>query len=102
MSSETFWSLTWYDWTLWMYRILYLREQRKEDHELSIVFYRNWMTFYGNSVSDLKKRAPFQPTDFWKLSYDTVPGKPEGLSDAEVMSRVKERFKKYLKPKKNG
>lgn len=36
-------------------------------------------------------------TDFFSLSYDTVENATPTLSDAEVLEKVKTRFKKYLK-----
>jgi len=71
MDSKTFWSLTWWDWNLWVEKIRADRERRQQDRELKMEMTRQFMCLFANVNRDSKtKPTPFEPTDFMRLSYD--------------------------------
>jgi hypothetical protein len=98
MSSKEFWSLSWYDWTLWVFRIDHIRNQKKQEHEYHAELSRRIMKVIAQGAG-MKHQSgrDLILTDFLHLSYDTVENPPQTLTSEEVMKKVKERFKKYLK-----
>ena len=66
--------------------------ERDKDRKLLIELERNSMALLANLHSSKK----FTGQDFYKLPSDVQP-KTAGMSDAEVMTLVKQRFRKYLK-----
>lgn len=103
MKSKDFWALSFYEWSIWVQRIKNLQDRRRQDGELLIELSRNWMAMYANSNRDPKKTAPYKPTDFYRLSYDTTPEKAR-KTDAEILEWGKARFAKAIErlKKKNG
>jgi hypothetical protein len=96
MDSDVFWSLSLWEWSLWIQRILNLQNQRKQDQELLIELQRNWEARYFNAK--LKKNAEeFKPTDFYKLSWDpkeddkTIKFESAEQMEAEMKKRVRRR-----------
>jgi hypothetical protein len=104
MSSEVFWALSFYEWSIWILRIRSQQEKRNQDVELAIELERTHMELLA-IVNGLKKKDGMEVTKydfFGKLSYDTVRDQEVKMSDAEKMEMVKQRFKKYIKHPKNG
>lgn len=92
MEPKKFWSLSFYEWTLWAGRIKHLIKERDDDRKLLIELERNSMALLANIHSSKK----YRPQDFWTLPTDTT-AKTSGMTDEEIMKAVKERFKKYIK-----
>lgn len=88
MSSKDFWALTWWDFNLWVYRILELQRKRKEDQELNIELTRSFMTLFANANRDSKTHPePFEKQEFFKLSYDEdkKESKPDIKKSLEIL-----------------
>ena len=92
MRPVEFWELSFYDLSLWSGRIVHLIDERDKDRKLLIELERNSMALLANLHSSKK----FTGKDFYELPSDVQP-KTAGMSDAEVMTLVKQRFRKYLK-----
>ena len=96
MSRKEFYSLTWYDWTLWIERIKELDEQRKSDRETLIDIARSSLSRYFN----IRYKANIHPEDIFTLPFDrpredTEPSREEKIKAAyEVAERVKKRLKR--------
>lgn len=92
MRSAEFWSLSFYEFGLWVGRINHLIDERNQDRKLLIELERNSMALLANIHSTKK----YTGKDFYTLPTDVQP-KTLGMSDKEVMELAKQRFKKYLK-----
>lgn len=92
--------MSWYEWSIQIFRIIEIRRKREQDAELLVELTRGWMSLYANSNRDPQKTPAYKREDFYRLSYDTTPEKAQ-RTNAEVMEWAKKRFAKYLK-KKNG
>lgn len=98
MSSEEFYSCSWYDWSLKLEKIRNDRRKRTEDHELLIEMVRSGLCFYYNWNSEKTK---INPTDLWKLSYDKQDTQiREG--EEEKMKETIQRLERIAKKKKRG
>lgn len=104
MSSEAFWNLTWYDWGLWLHKIRSDREKHLADRELTVEMTRSFMALFAN-VNRSKTSKTYEPSDFFKLSYDEHN---KDLTEIDVKAferRGKEFFEKLKNrhnKKKNG
>jgi hypothetical protein len=99
MSSEEFYSCTWYDWSLWMYKIHRDRKNRLEDQELLMEMFRSSLTLYYNWNRG-ENNKQLEPQDFWVLSYDkpkstdTEPTEEEKAKLIETIRRLEKLNKK--------
>lgn len=94
MSSEEFWRLTWWDWNLWVFRIMEVQKKRRDDAELLIELERNSMALNA-SVQTGKQ---FTGTDFYKLSFDKTDTVVEEKEDIqEAIKRLETKAKKIIK-----
>lgn len=99
MSPKKFWKLSFYEWSLWMNRINRIREERDQDHRLSIILHRNWMALYSNSHRDPKEFPnPFEPKDFFQFPEEIASDDKENkkLSADELNEKTKDITKKRL------
>jgi len=95
MKPEEFWDLTWYDWGLYVLKHQTALERNVMMQESNLVVWRAWMALYANSVRDSKKQPiPFEPTDFFKLSFDDVKKEPLILSEKQMKEKFGKTFKK--------
>jgi hypothetical protein len=94
MTSETFYSSTWYDWSLWMHKIHTDRKKRLEDQELLMEMVRTSLTFYYNCNRGTDN-PEMNREDFWHLSYDNKSKEPEKeLSEEEKAAKLAEAVKR--------
>jgi hypothetical protein len=105
LTSEVFYSSTWYDWSLWMHKIHHDRKKRNEDHEVIIEMFRTSLSFYYNCNKG-SENPEISREDFWRLSYDKPKEEVEvALSEeekAEKLSEAVKRLESKSKFKKRG
>lgn len=98
MRSDEFYSCTWYDWSLWMEKIMEDRRKRLQDHELVMDLFRRSLAIYYNWHRG--NNAELSPQDFWSLSYDqpvntdTEPSPEEKLKLEETIRRLESKSKR--------
>lgn len=93
MEPDKFWTLSYYEWTLWLMRIKAISDKRRHDHELLIELERNSMAVMVNLWS--KKKVTGK--DFYSLRADREEQTPVQMTGAELMESLKERFNKPIK-----
>lgn len=92
MGPDEFWSLTWWDWNLWIDRILFLRQEKKLNQEYEWERLSELLCPIYNFMRDTtKKPTPFSPTDFFKPSWY----KEGPVEQAQIDSPKKELPKKW-------
>lgn len=94
MTSDQFYTCTWYDWGFEIARINELARRRREDNEVIMEMFRTGLCYYYNWNSKQK----LTPQDFWKLSYDERP-KPE---DKPLVDDTINRLERIAKKRKRG
>jgi hypothetical protein len=98
MTSEEFYKCTWYDWSLWVERILEQRKRRREDHEVVMEMFRQVLCYYYNW--NRGNNPELMPSNFWKLSYDqdtrqdTEPTEEEKVKLQETIKRLESKSKR--------
>lgn len=93
MTHEVFWSLGWYDWTLWMWKIYEDRKRHVEGIEIEWERQSYLLALIANTNRDSAKRPnPFLPTDFFTPSW-----KKEVKSEEQVTEDVISKYPKRLK-----
>lgn len=89
MTSETFWNLSFYEWSMWILRIRHIQMQRDEQK----IFWGNWMAFYGNykqqEGSDLLTRE-----DFYPLSIDERREEKKKLTPEELQAQLEKNSRR--------
>lgn len=91
MESEKFWGLSFYEWSIWVWRIRSIQIQRDDQR----VFWGNWMAFYGNTK--LKEGAdPLKREDFYPISGEVQEEEKEKekLSPEELQAKIEKALKR--------
>jgi hypothetical protein len=103
MDSETFWNLTWWDWNLWVERIIEQRKEKGLNQEYEWQRLSHLLTPIYNFMRDGKKQpTAFKPTDFFKPSWITdEPQEEDTRTPEEILSQFPKKFEDVLKLK-NG
>jgi hypothetical protein len=100
MSEKKFWKLSFYQWSVWLQRIVLLQERRQQDRELLIELERGTMALLCNIHKD-KNTPEFKRTDFYKLSYDQITEEVK-VTGEKMFDILNERFKNIPIRKRNG
>lgn len=95
MSSDEFWKLTWWDWNLWVYRIIELQRKRQQEADLQIELTRNNMALFARAHF----KGQWNGTDFYKLSYDKTDTVAD---DKPAIEQTIKRLEKIAKRKLDG
>lgn len=86
--------MTWYEWGIKVQSINNVIQRRREDHELLIEMFRSSLMYINNW-----KGGKAEKTDFWRLSYDSLPStNEENKQVADTISRLE----RIAKKKKRG
>ncbi len=93
MSADVFWSIGFYDLTLWIEKVWTDRRKRNEDRELLMEMTRQQLCLFYNANRG-KDSPPKYPADFIQLSYDEAR-KEEKPTDEDLQERL-ERLKKLF------
>ena len=85
LSPSEFWSLTWYEWGLYVLRLHKDRQREMADRELSIEQTRQFMALHYNL--NRGQNPALDPQDFWRLSYDKdlVEERPMTFKEAKAL-----------------
>jgi hypothetical protein len=95
LSPEYFWSLTWYDWGLFILKLHKENQRRKSEREFQTELTRGFMALVANTNRDPKKHPmPFLPEDFYKLSYDVQTTQEQ---DPDLFRKLKQKFGSTIK-----
>src|SRR5690348_10007661 len=78
LNVDEFFNLSFYEWSLEVYKVKHRRKREFNKWESDAVFVREILTMMANINRDTKKRpTPFEPHEFIKLSFDKVGEKTE-------------------------
>lgn len=99
MNLNDFYSCTWYEWSLWTERIVYIEMKRKQDHELLIEMFRSSLARYYNW--NRGKNPSLSPEDFWTLSYDK-PRSDHEPSEEEKLRVIRDLEQRVKQRKSRG
>lgn len=86
--------MTWYEWSIKVAAINNEILRRREDHELVVEMFRTSLMYLNNW-----KGGKAEKTDFWRLSYDSVP--TTEADNQQVQETIK-RLERIAKKKKRG
>jgi hypothetical protein len=94
MDSQTFWNLTWWDWNLWIERMIAERERKIHEQELEWERQSFLMALMANLKGQQKK-----PSDFFTPSWtkNIQPKEGKKLSLKEVKKNLGSQFIKEKK-----
>lgn len=101
LTVDEFFGLSFYEWSLEVYKVKRRNEHLKAKWENDAVFVRELMALIANVNRNSKQKpVPYQGKDFIKLSFDKeeIEDKNKRVTPEEVEAY----FGKYLKKKKNG
>ena len=100
LSPEYFWGLTWYEWGLYVLRLIKENKRSLEQREFTMELTGQFMALLANVNRDSKKKpSPFKREDFFRLSYDT---QLTHEADPELFGRVARRLGSEIKKKKDS
>jgi hypothetical protein len=92
LSPKEFWSLTWYEWGLYVLKLHKERQKELANRELSIERTRQMMALIYNI--NRGKGPELYPKDFWKLSYDETVTEERPMTLKEVKELLGSTIKK--------
>lgn len=100
MSPKEFWSLTWYDWSLYLMRFNKQVENRKLQREIEWSHTRALMAVISNASPNRGEKT-FKPEDFMRLSFDDPEVLKKEGPDPDGFRKMKEKYGSKIK-RKNG
>ncbi len=103
MSSDIFWSLTLWDWSLWMDKIIVdrKRESDKQEFEWQRLSYLQALLV---NIAPMKDKKTYLPTDFYLPSWhkDDIKISGEDKRTPEQVEELKKVLDKFPKKLKRG
>lgn len=88
------------DFNLYSLKVLEQRKKRKDDQDLTIEMTRSFMALFANANRGKGNKA-YEPTDFFKLSYDITIEELPKIEGKNFLDDMKVRFTPRNK-RKNG
>ena len=92
LTPKYFWSLTWFDWGLYVLKLHKDRKREIAARELSIEQTRQFMALHYNL--NRGNNPAKDPQDFWRLSYDKEVVEERPLTFKEAKALLGSKIKK--------
>lgn len=97
LSIDQFLSLSWYEWSLEIYKVKNRRKREFEEWEKQAVFVREQMALIANTNRDPKRTPrPYKGSDFFPLSFDDLK-EIEVVKKRQTPEEVDARLSRYVK-----